>query len=75
MQPRLPNWMRYAASDAILAVIEPRSEFVALTRHGAAMMDSNLVPEAYRLGQITAVNEAESVRHIWNSHRAQSGEV
>jgi len=32
------------------------------------MMDSNLVPEAYRLGQITAVGEAESVRRLWNSH-------
>jgi NTE family protein len=52
-------------SGAILAVIEPRSEFVVLTKHGTAMMDSNLVPEAYRLGQITAVGEAESVRRVW----------
>jgi hypothetical protein len=35
---------------------------------GAAMMDSNLALEAYRLGQITAVGEAESVRRLWNSH-------
>jgi NTE family protein len=55
-------------SGATSALIEPRSEFVVLTKHGAAMMDSNLVPEAYRLGQITAVDEAETVRRIWNSH-------
>jgi hypothetical protein len=53
---------------ATLAVIEPSSEFVVLTKHGTAMMDGNLVPEAYRLGQITAVAEAESVRRVWNSH-------
>jgi NTE family protein len=53
-------------SGATLAVIEPNSEFLALTKHGAAMMDSNLIPEAYRLGHITAVGEAESVRRIWN---------
>jgi len=55
-------------SGATVALIEPRSDFVVLTKHGTAMMDSNLVPEAYRLGQITAVGEAESVRRLWNSH-------
>jgi NTE family protein len=55
-------------SGATLAVIEPHSEFLLLTKHGAAMMDNNLVPEAYRLGHITAVGEAESVRSAWNSH-------
>lgn len=55
-------------SGATLAVIEPHSEFIVLTKHGAAMMDNNLVPEAYRLGHITAVGEAESVRRAWNSH-------
>ena len=55
-------------SGATLAVIEPHSEFLVLTKHGTAMMDSNLVPEAYRLGHITAVGEAESVRCVWNSH-------
>jgi NTE family protein len=55
-------------SGATLAVIEPHSEFLVLTKHGAAMMDNNLVPEAYRLGHITAVGEAESVRRAWNSH-------
>jgi NTE family protein len=54
-------------SGAALAVIEPHSEFLVLTKRGAAMMDSNLVPEAYRLGHITAVGEAESVRRVWNS--------
>ena len=55
-------------SGATLAVIEPSSEFLVLTKHGAAMMDNNLIPEAYRLGHITAVGEAESVRRTWNSH-------
>jgi NTE family protein len=55
-------------SGAAVALIEPRPDFVVLTKHGTAMMDSNLVPEAYRLGQITAVGEAESVRRVWNLH-------
>ena len=54
-------------SGAILTVIEPHSEFLMLTKHGTAMMDSNLVPEAYRLGRVTAVGEAASVRRVWNS--------
>jgi NTE family protein len=53
---------------ATLVIIEPYSEFLVLTKHGAAMMDNNLVPEAYRLGHITAIGEAESVRRAWNSH-------
>jgi NTE family protein len=55
-------------SGATVALIEPNSDFVVLTKHGIAMMDSGLAPEAYRLGQITAVREAESVRRLWNSH-------
>jgi NTE family protein len=55
-------------SGATLAVIEPHSEFLVLTKHGTAMMDSNLIPEGYRLGHITAIGEAESVRRVWNSH-------
>jgi hypothetical protein len=55
-------------SGATVALIEPGSEFVVLTKHGAAMMDSNRVPEACRLGQITAVAEVQSVRRVWNSH-------
>ena len=54
-------------SGATLAVIEPHAEFLVLTKHGAAMMDSNLVPEAYRLGHVTGLGEAETVRCIWNS--------
>ena len=54
-------------SGATLMVIEPHSEFLVLTKHGTAMMDSNLVPEAYRLGRVTAVGEAASVRRVWNS--------
>jgi NTE family protein len=53
-------------SGATLAVIEPRSEFVVLTKHGTAMMDSSLVPEAYRLGKITAAGAAESVHRVWH---------
>jgi NTE family protein len=55
-------------SGATLTVIEPHAEFLVLTKHGAAMMDSNLVAEAYRLGHITGVGEAETVRRVWNSH-------
>ena len=55
-------------SGATLAVIEPHSEFVALTRHGAAMMDGKLFPDAYRLGRRTAAAEAASIRRVWNSH-------
>jgi NTE family protein len=55
-------------SGATLAVIEPHADFLVLTKHGAAMMDSNLVPEAYRLGHITGFGEAETVRRVWNSH-------
>jgi hypothetical protein len=62
-------------SGATLAVIEPRSDFVVLTKHGTAMMDSNLVPEAHRLGQMTAVGEAESVRRVWNLHQQIVGKV
>ena len=54
-------------SGATLLVIEPHSEFLVLTKHGTAMMDNNLVPEAYRLGGVTAVGEAASVRRIWNT--------
>lgn len=54
-------------SGATLAVIEPHSDFVTLTKHGTAMMDSNLVPEAYRMGHMTGIGEAGTVRHVWNS--------
>jgi len=56
------------SSGATLAVIEPDSEFLVLTKQGTAMMDGSLAPEAYRLGHITAVGEAETVRGVWNSH-------
>src|SRR5215472_11323476 len=51
-------------SGATLAVIEPHSEFLVLTKHGTAMMDSTLVPEAYRLGHITAVAEADRISRL-----------
>ena len=68
MQPPLAELDAVRGSGATVALIQPPSDFVVLTKHGTAMMDSNLVPEAYRLGQITAVGEAESVRRLWNSH-------
>jgi NTE family protein len=55
-------------SGSTLMVIEPHSEFLVLTKHGTAMMDGDLVPEAYHLGRVTAVGEATSVRRVWNSH-------
>jgi NTE family protein len=55
-------------SGATLAVIKPDSDFLALTNRGAAMMDNSLVPEAYRLGQMKAFVEAESVRKVWSSY-------
>ena len=54
-------------SGATLVVIEPQSEFFVLTKHGTAMMDSDLVPEAYRLGRVIAAGEASSLRRVWNS--------
>jgi NTE family protein len=56
------------ASGATLKVVEPDSEFLVLTNNGAAMMDGNLFPQAYRLGRITAAAEAAWVRRVWNSH-------
>jgi NTE family protein len=64
--PLLAELDAVRSSGATLVVIEPSAEFVALTRHGAAMMDITLVLEAYRLGRITAVGEAEAVRAVWN---------
>ncbi len=54
-------------SGATLAVIEPSPEFLALTKHGTAMMDNSLTPEAYRLGQQKALVEAELVRSVWKA--------
>ena len=53
------------ASGAAVAMVEPHSEFLALTRHGIAMMDIGLIPEAYRLGHVAAAGEAEQLRRIW----------
>jgi NTE family protein len=55
-------------SGATLVVIEPQSEFLALTKNGVAMMDGRLAPEAYRLGRIAAAAEATTVRRVWNSN-------
>jgi hypothetical protein len=54
------------ASGAAVAMVEPHSEFLALTRHGIAMMDIGLIPEAYRLGYVEAAGEAEQLRRIWD---------
>lgn len=55
------------ASGATVAVVEPGSEFAVLTRHGAAMMDASLAPRAYRLGQETALVEADRLRRVWDA--------
>jgi NTE family protein len=60
--------------SATLALVEPQAEFLALTKHGAAMMDGKLALEAYRLGRLAAVAEAPSVRRVWNAvgHRSDA---
>lgn len=52
-------------SGATVAVIEPDADFLMLTKNGAAMMDSNLAPDAYRLGHATGIREAVSISRIW----------
>jgi NTE family protein len=61
-------------SGATLALVEPQAEFLALTKHGAAMMDGRLALEAYRLGRIAAIAEAASVRRVWSAvgHRSDA---
>lgn len=53
-------------SGAMLAIVEPDPEFITLTRQGTAMMEANLVGEAYRLGHKTAVSEATAIRKAWD---------
>ena len=50
-----------------LAVIAPNEAFLTLTHRGAAMMDGNLEPEAFRIGRAQALQEAEDIRSAWNS--------
>jgi NTE family protein len=57
--------LRSAASS--LAVITPNEAFLTLTRRGAAMLDGNLEPEAFRIGCVQALQEAEDIRLAWNS--------
>ena len=57
--------LRNAAST--LAVITPDEAFLTLTHRGAAMMDGNLEPEAFRIGHAQALREAEDIRVAWNS--------
>ena len=57
--------LRNAAST--LAVIAPNEAFLTLTNRGAAMLDSNLEPEAFRIGYTQATQEAEDIRLTWNS--------
>jgi hypothetical protein len=57
--------LRNAAST--LAVIAPNEAFLTLTNRGAAMLDGNLEPEAFRIGYAEALQEAEDIRLAWNS--------
>ena len=57
--------LRNAAST--LAVIAPNEAFLTLTHRGAAMMDGNLEPEAFRIGRAQALQEAKEIRFAWNS--------
>ena len=44
-----------------LAVITPNEAFLTLTHHGAAMLDDNLGPEAFRIGCAQALQGAENI--------------
>jgi len=57
--------LRNAAST--LAVIAPNEAFLTLPHRGAAMMDGNLEPEAFRIGRAQALQEAEEIHLAWNS--------
>ena len=50
-----------------LAVIAPNEAFLTLTHRGAAMLDGNLEPEAFRIGYAQALQEAKNIRLAWNS--------
>ena len=54
-------------SGARLTLIEPQPEFLEITKHGAAMMDGRLAPDAYRLGRVAAALQASSIRGFWIS--------
>ena len=60
--------LRNAAST--LAVIAPNEAFLTLTHRGAAMMDGNLEPEAFRIGRAQALQEAEDIRSAWKEVHA-----
>jgi hypothetical protein len=57
--------LRHAAST--LAVIAPNQAFLMLTDRGAATLDGNLEPEAFRIGCAQALQEAEDIRLAWTS--------
>jgi len=50
-----------------VAVIAPNEAFFTLTHRGAAMLDSSLGPEAFRIGCTQALQEAKEIRSAWNS--------
>jgi NTE family protein len=54
-------------NTATLAVVTPNEAFLTLTHHGAAMMDGNLAPDAFRIGWAQALQNAEDIRSAWNS--------
>ncbi len=56
-----------ALRDAMVVLVTPSEAFLALTHHGASMMDGNLAADAFRIGWAQAVQAAETVRSTWNS--------
>ena len=48
-----------------LVVVTPNEAFLALTHRGAALLDSNLEPEAFRTGLAQALQEAGAIRPAW----------
>ena len=50
-----------------LVVVTPNEAFLALTHRGAAQLDSNLEPEAFRTGLAQALQEAGAISPAWGS--------
>ena len=46
-------------------VITPNTEFLALTKNGADMLDLSLIPEAWRIGKEQATNEKKDLEETW----------
>lgn len=55
---------------AVVAVVTPSEEMLALTSNGANMLDVSLVPLAYEAAKRHADSMAEEVRHVWDDGQA-----